>query len=108
MSSTVSSRTLTGKQARFLRGLGHKLQPVVMIGKQEVSDEVLAAVDEALTAHELIKVKLQEGCLSDRRDVAEELAQKTDSAVAQVLGKTILLYRASEEPVINLPKAPTP
>lgn len=101
--SAASQKKLTGKQARFLRGLGHKLQPVVMIGKQEVSEEVVAAVDEALTAHELIKVKLQEGCLTDRRVVAEELAQETSAAVAQVLGKTILLYRASEECLIKLP-----
>jgi len=103
MNTDSSTKKLTGKQARFLRGLGHKLQPVVMIGKQEVSDEVVTAVDEALTIHELIKVKLQEGCLTDRREVAEQLAQASGAAVAQVLGKTILLYRASDEKLIKLP-----
>jgi len=103
MNSDSSTKKLTGKQARFLRGLGHKLQPVVMIGKQEVSDEVVTAVNEALTIHELIKVKLQEGCLTDRREVAEQLAQASGAAVAQVLGKTILLYRASDEKLIKLP-----
>lgn len=97
------AKSLTGKQARFLRGLGHKLQPVVMIGRQEMSDDVVAAVDESLQAHELIKIKLQEGCLTDRRVVAEELAAKTGAAVAQVLGKTILLYRPSEKELIQLP-----
>lgn len=101
--SSPQEKSLTGKQARFLRGLGHKLQPVVMIGRQEMSDDVVAAVDEALQAHELIKIKLQEGCLTDRRVVAEELAAKTDAAVAQVLGKTILLYRPSENELIQLP-----
>lgn len=94
---------LTGKQARFLRGLGHHLQPVVMIGKEALSDSVLASLDEALAAHELIKVKLQEGCLLDRREAAILMAEKTGSAVAQVLGKTILLYRQGEKPKINLP-----
>jgi len=103
MNDVSSTRKLTGKQARFLRGLGHKLQPIVMIGKQEVSDEVITAVDEALTAHELIKVKLQDGCLTDRREVAEQLAQAAGAAVAQVLGKTILLFRASDEKLIKLP-----
>ncbi len=101
--SSPQAKSLTGKQARFLRGLGHKLQPVVMIGRQEMSDDVVAAVDEALQAHELIKIKLQEGCLTDRRVVAEELAAKTGAAVAQVLGKTILLYRPSEKELIQLP-----
>jgi RNA-binding protein len=95
---------LTGKQARYLRGLGHHLKPVVMIGKEEVNAAVIAAVEEALEAHELIKVKLQEGCLSDRRDVAQELSAATGSAVAQILGKIILLYRPNKEQKIQLPK----
>lgn len=94
---------LTGKQVRFLRGLGHHLQPVVMIGKEALSDAVLASLEEALEAHELIKVKLQEGCPLDRREAAMTLAEKTGSAVAQVLGKTILLYRQGEKPKVNLP-----
>lgn len=94
---------LTGKQARHLRGLGHHLKPVVMIGKDEVNAAIIAATDEALTIHELIKVKLQEGCLADRKDVAVELAAATDSSIAQILGKNILLYRESEEKSIKLP-----
>lgn len=96
--------SLTGKQARFLRGLGHHLKPVVMIGKDEVSDAVINATDEALEIHELIKVKLQEGCLGERKEVAIELAKRTRSAVAQVLGRSILLYRQAEEQKISLPK----
>ncbi|HEX9777768.1 MAG TPA: ribosome assembly RNA-binding protein YhbY [Geopsychrobacteraceae bacterium] len=96
-------KTLRGKQARYLRGLGHHLKPVVMVGKDEVNEAVIAATEEALAVHELIKVKLQEGCLSDRKQVAEELAAATDAAVAQVMGGTILLYRPGEEPKITLP-----
>ena len=102
MTESISPKKLTGKQARFLRGLGHKLQPVVMIGRQEVTTEVLQAVEEALDAHELIKVKLQEGCLTDRRLIAEELSRQTGASIAQVLGKTILLYRPSEKNLIEL------
>jgi RNA-binding protein len=94
---------LTGKQVRFLRGLGHHLQPVVMIGKEALSDAVLASLEDALGAHELIKVKLQEGCPLDRREAATILSEKTGSAVAQVLGKTILLFRQGENRKINLP-----
>lgn len=88
---------LSGKQARFLRGLGHHLKAVVMIGKEEVNSAVITATDEALNSHELIKIKLQEGCLSDRKQVADDLAKATGSAVAQVLGRTILLYRKNPE-----------
>ena len=95
---------LKGKQVRFLRGLGHHLQPFVMVGKEEISGRVIAATEEALAAHELIKVKLQEGCIIDRKDVAEELSSATGSAIVQILGKTILLYRPAEDPVIELPR----
>ncbi len=95
---------LTGKQVRFLRGLGHHLNPVIMIGKEEVNSAVIAATDEALNSHELIKVRLQEGCLGDRKEVAQHLAEVTGSQIAQILGRTFLLYRPSEEPEIHLPK----
>jgi len=100
---TLSKPTLTGKQARYLRGLGHPLRPAVMIGRQELTDAVYTSLDESLTAHELVKVKLQEGCLLDRREAAEQLGTATGAAVAQVLGKTILLYRPSDKKLITLP-----
>lgn len=105
MSETSSAIQLTGKQNRFLRGLGHGLKPFVMIGKHHLSEEVVKATNEALDAHELIKVKIQEGCLEDRKVVASELGTETGAAVVQVLGKTFLLYRQSEDKVINLPKS---
>ncbi|MBN1958887.1 MAG: ribosome assembly RNA-binding protein YhbY [Desulfuromonadales bacterium] len=94
---------LTGKQIRYLRGLGHHLKPVVMIGKEELTVSLIAAVDETLQIHELIKVKLQEGCIGDRKDIAAELAQETQSNIVQVLGRNILLYRPSEDKKISLP-----
>jgi RNA-binding protein len=96
---------LTGKQKRYLRGLGHDLKPVVMIGKHELEEGVIKETDLALASHELIKVKLQENCMVDRHDAAQELAEATGSEVAQVLGKTFLLYRPAKEPVISLPAA---
>jgi RNA-binding protein len=100
---TPTTKTLSGKQARFLRGLGHSLRPAVMIGRQELTETILTSLDESLTAHELVKVKLQEGCLLDRREAAAQLAAATGAAVAQVLGKTILLYRPSDKKLITLP-----
>lgn len=95
--------TLTGKQVRHLRGLGHHLNPVVMIGKDELTPATIKAVEDALDTHELIKIKLQEGCLLDRREVAQALTTETGGAIAQILGKTILLYRPSENRKISLP-----
>nr|WP_320050697.1 ribosome assembly RNA-binding protein YhbY [uncultured Desulfuromonas sp.] len=100
----MNATPLSGKQNRYLRGLGHHLNPVVLIGKEIVSQGVLNSVEEALDQHELIKIKLLESCLADRKEVAEQLAQTTGGQIVQILGRTILLFRATEESKIELPK----
>jgi len=96
--------TLTGKQRHHLRGLGHGLDPVVHIGKDGLSEAFVAAVDQALLDHELIKVRVLDTTGLDRHEAADELAKATQSEVAQVLGNTFLLYRVHpEKPVIELP-----
>jgi RNA-binding protein len=95
---------LTGKQKRFLRGLGHDLKPVVMIGKGEVNEQVCQETDAALEFHELVKVKILESCVMGRYEVAEHLADACSAEVAQVLGRTLLLYRGKKEAKIELPK----
>jgi RNA-binding protein len=97
---------LTGKQRRHLRALAHPLKPLVQVGKGGIDDGLIAAVDQALADHELIKVKVGENAAMDRHEVAEQLAGKTNSQVAQVLGNTVLLYRPDpEDPTIELPAA---
>jgi RNA-binding protein len=95
---------LTGKQKRFLRGLGHSLKPVITVGKSDVSEAVIRETIEALDSHELIKVKILESCLIDRHDVAEELCEKAKADLAQVLGRTLLLYRPAKDAKLVLPK----
>lgn len=100
---------LNGKQNRALRALGHHLEPVVMLGKEGLTETVIQAVDQALSDHELIKVKVGEASPLDRHDAADEIAKATAAAVAQVLGRTLLLYRRHpEEPKIALPGLPLP
>ena len=95
---------LTGKQRRHLRSLAHSMKPLVQVGKGGIDDGLVAAVEQALADHELIKVKVGEGAGIDRHDVAEQLAGKTKSQVAQVLGNVVLLYRPDpDEPTIKLP-----
>lgn len=95
---------LTGKQKRFLRGAGHGLKPVLMVGKHGVNSSLLEETTTVLAVHELVKVKILENCETDRHEVADELAKGTGADVAQVLGRTILLYKRGDEPKIELPK----
>lgn len=87
---------LNGKQRRKLRALGHHLEPVVLVGQSGVTEGVIAATDQALEDHELIKIKVGEGP-EDRHEAAERLAESTSSEVAQVLGRTVLLFRKRKE-----------
>jgi len=97
---------LTGKQRRHLRALGHHLTPVVQIGHEGLSEALVQQTDGQLEAHELIKIKIGENAPEDRHASAEALAEKTRSQVAQVLGRTALLYRPRQEnPAIELPGA---
>jgi RNA-binding protein len=95
---------LTGKQKRHLRALGHKLKPLIQIGKKEIEDSLIAETNALLDHHELIKVKLLESCLLDKHEASEVLSEACKADVAQILGKTFLLYRTAAPPVIILPK----
>jgi len=99
---------LTGKQKHHLRALGHKLKPLILIGKKEIEESLISETNAALDHHELIKVKLLESCLLDRQAASAMLAQACEAEIAQILGKTFLLYRAAETPVIVLPKSDKP
>ncbi len=78
---------------KALRAAGHHLSPVVQVGKEGLTPAVVAALDEQLLAHELIKVKVGSESPEDRFEVAAALAALPGAHLAQVLGRTMLLYR---------------
>jgi len=95
---------LTGKQRRHLRALGHHLSPVLQVGHEGLTDSLVAQANAQLDAHELIKVKVGESSPLPRHDAASQLASATHSDLAQVLGRTFLLYRPHPtNPQISLP-----
>lgn len=99
---------LSNKQTKFLRGLGHKLSPLVLIGKEGVTTNLLKAVEAELASHELIKVKIGNNSSVNKKDAAEHIPQATKSCLVQLIGKTLLLYRCNPEKdkdeQIRLPK----
>ncbi len=95
---------LTGKQKRHLRALGHNLKPVIQIGKKEIEQGLVDETSAALDHHELIKVKLLESCLLDKHEAASMLADACSADIAQILGRTFLLYRPAPQPAIILPR----
>ena len=82
---------------RKLRGAGHALGPVVQIGKDGTTEAVLRQLRQALGDHELVKVKLGTECPESRFEAAEHLAADPGVHVAQILGRTILVYKRDPE-----------
>ncbi len=97
----LSSR-LTGEQRRYLRGLAHDLNPVVLVGQRGISDNLIENVEAALLAHELIKVKVHGG--DEIAAVAQTLRERTGAQIAQHIGHILVLYKPHpEDPEIKLP-----
>lgn len=96
---------LNSKQRAFLRGLANKIQPIFQIGKQGVTPELIATIDEALEKRELIKCSVLNNCLEDSKYIASAISDRTRSDVVQMIGNKIVFYRiSSTNPVIELPK----
>lgn len=96
-------KALKPAQRQFLKGLAHSRNPVVMIGSQGLTPAVLKEIDNALNAHELIKVKAASDEVETRRAWLEEICAATGAAPVQQIGKVLVIYRAAAKPVINLP-----
>ena len=88
---------LTGKQRRALRAMGHHLKVYVRVGQAGVTEAVVAATAQALLDHELVKVKLAEDDRELRAQAAEKLAADSGAELAQLLGRTALLFKAREK-----------
>ena len=93
---------LNSKQRAKLRGLASKEDTIFQLGKEGITENFLKAVDTALAARELIKFKVLENAMVDRKAAAEEIANATGSEVVTVIGTKIVLYRPAEKPVIQL------
>ncbi len=88
---------LSNTQARYLRGLGHGLSAKVIVGREGLTANLLESAQDALQAHELVKVKLGQNCPIDKKHGARQLAELTDAVMVQLIGRTILLYRPNPE-----------
>lgn len=100
----LNPTTLTGAQRRHLRGLGHHLKPLVQIGQKGLSEGVVEATKAALLQHELIKISIGSDAPVDRKEAPVALGSAVGAHVAQVIGRTALLYRRrKKDPELKLP-----
>jgi len=101
---------LTSRQIRFLRSLAHHRHPVVRIGRNGLSEAVIAELEVALSAHELVKIQLAGADRGDRDERVRCLCESTGAQPVQRIGHTATLFRRNgDKPVIDLPEpAATP
>lgn len=94
---------LSESQKKFLRGLGHKLKPVVSVGGAGVSDGLLREFDSTIAHHELIKVRVRAGAREQRDAAIEELCRRSGAELVARIGNVALLYRRNpDDPKIEL------
>jgi len=88
---------LTGSQRTQLRGLAHGYRPAVQIGKAGLTDSVVAAIDDALTANELIKVQIFTA-RDERQQIAATVEKRLSCECAGTVGRMAVFYRQQPDP----------
>jgi RNA-binding protein len=88
---------LTASQRKALKARAHKLEPVVLIGGKGLTDEVVAEIDRALKAHELIKVRAPALERVERDQALLQICEKTGAQAVQQVGKVLVLFRKNDE-----------
>jgi len=95
---------LSNTQKKFLKGLAHKLNPVVLLGQNGLTEGVLAEIENAISHHELIKVKIATDDRETKQLIIDAIVRETESLVLAKIGHIVVLYRQSEEKKIELPR----
>ena len=88
---------MTSKQRAYLRGLANRIEAILQVGKSGINDNLIKQVDDALEARELIKLSVLETAPDGIKDIAIELAEKTNAEVVQTIGSKITLYREKKK-----------
>ena len=94
---------LTEPQKRYLRGLAHKLKPVVMLGNAGFSEGVANELDLTLEHHELIKVRVSAEDRETRDALIREMCATAGCELVQRIGHIAVVYRPAKKPTIRLP-----
>ncbi|PCJ60337.1 MAG: ribosome assembly RNA-binding protein YhbY [Candidatus Hydrogenedentota bacterium] len=90
-------KLLNGAQRKELRAQAHHLTPIVLIGTKGVTETVVESVNQALEAHELIKIKFNDH-KDEKRELTDKIAEATQCEVAGLMGNVAILYRANANP----------
>ena len=93
---------LTTKQKSKLRSIAMTKKAIYQIGNDGISDNLIDGLNNALEAHELIKITVLKNCASNINEIAFDIASNTNSEIVQIIGRNIVLYRKSKKQLIEL------
>ena len=93
---------LNSKKRAYLRKVAHDMSPLVRVGKDGFSENIISSILDAIDKRELIKVKILQNSEVDKRELATELAEKSGCQVVGITGRIITLFKENKEhPVIS-------
>lgn len=96
---------ITSKQRAYLKSLANDYTSLFQVGKSGVTDNLIIQVEDALKARELIKINSLENSPLTPKEIANEIAEKANCDVVQVIGRKMIFYKRNDkEPKIILPK----
>lgn len=95
---------LSPRQVRFLRSASHGLTPVVMVGHNGLSQNVLEEIGRSLDAHELIKIKVADSDRMMRTEMLQTICNELEATAIHHIGKQLVVYRQAKTPKIILPE----
>lgn len=89
---------MTSKERAQWRAKANSLEPVIQLGKEGISDNLITQIDDTLDARELIKIRVHlETAPKTPKELAQELGSILEAEVIQVIGGIIVLYREADE-----------
>ena len=97
-------KELNPKQKRYLRGLAHKLKPIVIIGSAGLTESVINEISQSIEHHELIKVRINAADRQSRVQMIQEINNVIGCKLVFHIGHIAIFYRPAKNPVISLPK----
>ena len=96
---------MTSKERAAWRAKANSLEPIIQIGKEGITDNLITQIDDTLDARELIKIRVHlETAPQTPKELAPQLAERLDAEVIQVIGGIIVLYRKADPDKIQAKK----
>ncbi len=94
---------MNSKKRAFLRKRAHKLDPIVRIGKDGLSENIIKSILDAIESRELIKVKILQNCETEKTEIYRQLLEVKEFEVVGIVGRVIIIFKENKDkPSISL------